>query len=187
MVKKEVKKAEALSISDDIPNTVEYKGKRWIILDRSIMGNFNCKGVDEMRSPTTGFVSMGYVTPKEFLAKQEELKAKYSEVTQVSGQEITTLFREIINQKDGTAKQTESERVQRMFKDGKWNILNPIDVEKQLQETTGASLKENKVAKVAKTFKESSALVKAALIVAGAAIIALLGKIVISIVKHRGA
>jgi len=129
------KKAKNINhaIADELPSTVEYQGKKWLVKDRVITGEMVAKRKSAEGNPEAVFKAFDHITPKEFNNLKTTLEKEYDEAELRWAWDITTLFRETINQ-DGISKNVETIRVQRQYKDGSWNVVNPIDIQKQLEQ-----------------------------------------------------
>lgn len=132
MVRKKKVKKITQEVSDDLPTTVEYQGKKWLVKDRTITGEFVARRKSPEGNPEAVFKAFDHISPKEYNSLKSSLEAGYDECELKWAWDITTLFRETINQ-DGVSKNVETTRVQRQYKDGSWNVVNPVDVQEQLE------------------------------------------------------
>lgn len=132
------KKEKVVSkLSAELPKTVKLDGLNWKVISRRVKANWVYLNKDEKGNPSVGVKHTEYVNPADLDVIEKTLKNKYDNVELVWAHDITTLFRESIG-KDGLSKSVDVKDFQRQYKDGSWDVLNPIDVQKELEEETTA-------------------------------------------------
>ena len=125
--------------------TVNYKGKKFKVIERRTKATYACEGKDDEGNPKSRFISTKMLTPKQLEKREEQLYNEYDTVEMTFAHEITTLFREVINQGDD-GKDVQIVHPQRQFKNGKWSVIDPLketeDVEDDKVQATMQKLSE---------------------------------------------
>ena len=160
-----------VGIVDEVPNTIEYEGVKWLVMNRTITGELVGKGKDAMGNPKADFKAFDHITPAEYNKLASSLEEEHDMVELQWGWDITSLFREVIN-KDGVSKSVSTRRVQRKYKDGKWDVVNPIDIENELAPTEQNTASSSLMNKIKKGVKGPKAMIYAVYGVVGATLIA---------------
>lgn len=153
MSEKKAKNGKLADITADNPTVVEYKGLKWLVKNRNVTGDFKAKKKNGEGNPESVFVGVDNVSGKEYNDKVSELEGSYDTVSFDWGWDILTLFREEIN-KGGVSKKMQTCRLQREYKNGKWQVASPIKIEDQLNGSSSAKLDEETLSRLKKQAKK---------------------------------
>ena len=111
---------------------VKYNGEKYKVEEQLTTASFKCESVDKFGNPSVSFKVTKYVSQSELKSEETKLKKNYDKVTMTFAHEITTLFREVVN-KGNRNKDVKIVQVQRKYKNGSWNSVNPVQEENDLE------------------------------------------------------